>query len=71
MNTVAEETNRKTHIENINTKFSVSNEDMYRLIGILIYMSVYRTDIQVWEVTGAQTLLHQYKKTCHRKNSCK
>lgn len=39
---IADETNRAAHVENINTKFNVSIEDIYKYIGILIYMSLYR-----------------------------
>lgn len=42
VNLIIAETNRAAHQENINTTFSVSETDIHKFIGILLYMSLYR-----------------------------
>lgn len=39
---IVEETNRAALTENINTKFTVTVDEMHHYIGILLYMSLYR-----------------------------
>lgn len=42
VNTIVEETNRCALSQDPNTDFSVNVEDIYRYIGIHLYMSIYR-----------------------------
>lgn len=39
---IAAETNRHAVVENVNTNFSIADVDVYKYIGILMYMSVYK-----------------------------
>ena len=39
---IVEDTNRAAHVANINTTFNTTVEEIYRYIGCLIHMSVYR-----------------------------
>lgn len=39
---IVTDTNRAAHVENIETRFMVGNDDIQQYIGILMYMSIYR-----------------------------